>query len=536
VALRRTWPWLAAITSGTLLALCFPPWNLSGLVWIALVPLICAVWFSREPPKHRGWRAALLGYVAGIVFFTATFHWLSALGPLFQQPWLSGIPLLLSLYLGLYLAFWGWFLAAVLAPDDAARRFQNSWRNLMLGGLGAAAWVLHEWVRGWLFSGFGWNGLGIALHRELPLIQIADVTGVAGLSFLVAFVNMMAVIVVRRIAGEFGPVFLQRVRWEFSLSVTLVVLVFAYGVRSMRSQPGSAVPLRVTAIQTNIPQLERFSADAEQDIFRQLGNLTRLAAATSQPDLLLWPESAVPRGMYADESNFNFVMEQANLGDFALLFGSIEFLPEHGEVNAAKLLTARGKEEQSYAKIHLVPFGEYLPFRQSFPLFAMVAGDLVPGDFAAGEDLTIFELPKPAVRLSALICFEDTVGDLTRRFVQRGAQLLVNLTNDGWFLETAGAEQHLTNAIFRAIENRRPLIRCTNTGVTCYVDPSGRVDRWLKPFQQGFATRQLRIPTDVPLTFYTRYGDWLAWVALGVTLAAIAWRRRPSRVTQTSSL
>ena len=126
---------------------------------------------------------------------------------------------------------WTWFLDAVLVPPGEARSFPNSWRNLATAALGASAWVALEWVRGWLFGGFGWNGLGVALHRDLAMIQIADLTGVWGLSWLVAFVNLMAVIIVRRIIGELGPLFLKRVRWEFSISVALVVGVFSYGVR-----------------------------------------------------------------------------------------------------------------------------------------------------------------------------------------------------------------------------------------------------------------------------------------------------------------
>ena len=517
--MKAVWPWFASASSGALLALCFAPWNITPLVWVALGPLICAVWFSREAGRRPGLRAALLGYVAGFVFFAMVFYWLGSLAVLFEERWLYALPLLLALLFGFYFAFWAWFLARILAPDPERRMFRNSWSNLATGALAATAWISHEWVRGWLFSGFGWNNIGVALHADLPMIQIADITGAAGLSWLVAFVNVMIVIVIRRIVGELGPQFVKRIRWEFSISVAIVVCVFTYGVRSLLEKAPESTPLRVTAVQPNVPQELKFSADGEDEIFQQLGNLTRLAITASDPELLLWPESATPRGMYADDLNYRFVMDHAKSVGGGFLLGTVEDDPEHGVAyNAAKLFTAHGDAEQTYRKMHLVPFGEYLPLR---PILGPIAGELVPGDFAHGAETIVLNLPNPALKFGALICFEDTLGDLTRRFVQGGAQFLVNITNDGWFLHTAGAEQHLSNAVLRAVENRRLLVRCANTGVTCSIDRNGRVDQWLRPFQQGFATRQLSIPAHPTLTFYTRHGEWLAHLAAFITVVAM---------------
>ena len=526
--MKAVWPWLAAASSGALLTLCFAPWNITPVVWVALAPLICAIWFSRET-KRLACRAALLGYIAGLVFFTTVFYWLGALAPLFEEPWLYALPFLLALIFGFYFAFWAWFLARVLAPDPKRRMFRDSWSNLATGALAATAWITHEWVRGWLFSGFGWNNLGVALHADLPMIQIADLTGVAGLSWLVAFVNVMIVIIVRRILGELGPQFAKRIRWEFSISVALVVCVFTYGVRTLLEKAPETIPLRVTAVQPNVPQTLKFSADGEDEIFEQVGSLTQLALAANSPDLLLWPESATPRGMYADDLNHRFVMDHAKEVSGGFLLGTVEDDPGHGvSYNAAKLFTDRGETEQTYHKMHLVPFGEYLPMR---PILGPIAGGLVPGDFAHGDEPLVFALTKPAIKVGALICFEDTLGDLTRQFVKRGAQLLVNITNDGWFLRTAGAEQHLANAVFRAVENRRPLVRCANTGVTCSIDRHGRVDRtgrsgiWIEPFTRGFVAREIAVPAHAPLTFYTRHGEWLAHIAAIITALAILRRR-----------
>jgi len=532
-AVARLWPWLAAVSSGVLLTLCFPRWNQGWLAWIALTPLVCAVFFSQNTGRRTALRKAALGYVAGLVFFTSTFIWLSTtLAALYENRWLLALAPLVAMVFSFYFAFWAWFVGSVLVRDDAARKFPRSLRNLGTAGAGAAAWVSHEWVRERLFGGFGWNNIGVALHRDLPMIQIADLTGVPGISFLVVFCNLMAVILVRRIIGEFGPTFLKRVRWEFTFTMALIAAVFAYGLRSMlRNDAGESVPLRVAAIQPNIPQTEKFNPAMEDKVFAELGKLTGLAALTRPaPQLVLWPESATPRSMFADDVNYNFVLDQAKALDGALLLGTTDFDPERREdYNAAALLTAHGEKQQFYRKMHLVPFGEYLPLR---PVFAGFVGQLVPSDFTAGREATLLDLPDPAIRLAALICFEDTLGDLTRRFVKNGAQVLVNITNDGWFAQSPAAEQHLANAVFRAIENRRPLIRCGNTGVTCAVDSRGRVDLWLRPFQQGFAAREVLIPTAGPLTFYTRHGDWFSHAALlltGLVITLWLWAGRRRR-------
>lgn len=509
------WPWLAAIASGVVLAMCYAPWDQGGLIWFAMMPLVAAVWFGKSE------RPFGLGYVAGVVFFALTFQWLNALGELFKTPALRSLPILLALYLALYPATWCWFLARILAPDRSSRGFPNSWRNLGLGFLGACAWTALEWVRGWMLSGFGWNGLGVALHRDLPMIQIAEFTGVLGLTWLVAFMNVMGVIIVRRILGELGPMFLKRIRWEFSLSLSLIVIVFSYGIRVLWAKPtGAAKTVHVSVIQPNIPQEEKFDPASEDATLEHLERFTNLAAAT-KPDLLIWPEAAVPRGVYADDFNFQFIQRIVADLPCPLLVGTL-IDSETKTYNGAVLFPPGSITEQppEYRKMHLVPFGEYLPLR---PMLDWIAGNLVPGDLDAGANYTLLNHP-PIGDFAPLICFEDTLGNLTRRFGNlpdgRTPNLLVNLTNDGWFLKTCGVEQHLANAVFRAVENRRPLLRCTNTGVTCLVEPNGKVQRWIEPFQEGFAFRPIEI-RNRPKTFYMRWGDWIAWVsmiAMGVAL------------------
>lgn len=515
------WPWLAAIGSGVLLARCFPPWNQGGLVWFGLAPLICAVWFGGKRP----W---LLGYVAGLVYFTTAFQWLSALGELFQAPALRGLPVLLSAYLALYPAAWAWFLARILVPSADARRFPNSWRNLGIGVLAASAWTGLEWMRGWFLSGFSWDGLGVALHQDLPMIQIAEWVGTIGLTWLITFINVMGVIIVRRILGEIGAGFMRRVRWEFSITLAVLVGVFSYGLRQLWSGTPAGTTIMVAAVQPNIPQTDKFDRDEDDRTQQKLENLT-LAASALNPGLILWPEASTARGLFADEDTLERFERMRAQVPIPLLIGTVEDTLEDAvprSYNAAMLLppgpAPLQEQPPTYRKMHLVPFGEYLPLR---PLLNPIAGGLVPGDIAAGRDFVVFQ-PGTDRAFATLICFEDTLGGITRQFVRKGANLLVNITNDGWFLHTAGSEQHLANAVLRAVENRRPLVRCGNSGITALVQANGSVDRWIQPHTEGFAVKAVEFPkAKTPLTFYTRYGDWVGWMSALATLAFCGWRR-----------
>lgn len=516
----RLWPWLAAITSGLLYAACFPPFNQSWLCWIALTPLIAAIWFSGETTCRRRLRDLLLGYVAGIVFFSATFSWLGALGDLYQSLFLHGLSILLSIYLGLYFAFWGWFIGMI-----KPKSFLSSGRNLLIAFIGASAWATHEWIRGWLFSGFGWNGLGVALHRNWPLIQISEFTGVVGLSFIIAFANLIAAAVPVRLFGESKT---HQMRLHFDLTLTMIGLValFAFGMHAVQNPPPTKA-LRVAAVQVNVPQVEKFDPRFTRDVFDKFSRLSEIALRTeTPPDLLVWPESSMPDPVRDENSQSNRFIKNfcaSTKGD--LLLGTVDFEGER-DYNAAVLVSDAGERMQVYRKIHLVPFGEYIPARNSFPLFAIVAGSWVPGDFTPGTDYTVFGLTNSEVRLAPLICFEDTVGELVRKFVVRDADLLVDVTNDGWFLQSPGSEQHLANAIFRCVENRRPMVRAANTGITCFIDQFGRITQILRDdtgntFTEGVLTGVVDLPKNRPLTFYAQHGELFVKICAMITAVAI---------------
>ena len=519
--LKKFWPWLAAIASGLLIAACFPPFYQSWLCWIALTPLIAAIWFSGENSRRRWLRNLLLGYVAGIVFFTVTFGWLGALGDLYQSFFLHGLSFLLSIYLGLHFAFWAW-LIGLIKPAT----FTASWRNLLVAFLAASAWTTHEWTRGWLFSGFGWNGLGVALHAEWPMIQVAEFTGVVGLSFAVAFANIIAVTTPLRLFAEART---HRMRPHFDLTLTMVgiVALLAFGLHRVQRSSAAAKTVRVAAVQASVPQLQKFDPRFTGEVFERFRRLSEIAlGANSPPDLLVWPESSMPDPVRDQNSeSYRFITDFSATMKTDLMLGTLDFEEKH-DYNAALLISNSGEQVQVYRKVHLVPFGEYIPLRHSFPLFAAIASTWVPGDFTAGTKHTVFALTNADVRVAPLICFEDTVGDLVRRFVLNGANLLVDVTNDGWFLHSFGSRQHVANAIFRCVENRRPMVRAANTGVTCFVNEFGRITQILQDdtgntFNEGVLTGEISVPQNAPLTFYARHGELFAKFCAVATILAL---------------
>jgi apolipoprotein N-acyltransferase len=535
-AMRSSWPWLCSTLSGALLALCYPPSNLGSLCWFALTPLVCALWFSEPWKKRDAFRPLLLGYLTGIIYMLGSLSWLITVT---IPGWIA-----LCLYLGVYTALWAVFVATVAKPlqPNAETRpiWLKSWNNLRIAALAAAAWTAQEWLRGVVFTGFGWNSLGIALHGNLALIQICDLTGVGGLSFLVVMVNVMIVITVKRLQMEIGR---EKIRphYDFNLTVALVALVFGYGARQLLRSPPPTEPLSIAAVQANVPVNVKRDLENEKRILDLHIRLTETALAIN-PDLLIWPEAATPRPLFSDQYNWDVVRNLAEKHNGDFLLGTVHS-DESGDYNSAILLTERAKNAQIYNKIHLVPFGEYVPLRNPFPLFAWIVGNLVPDDFDFGRDPVVLLMSKKPVRIGPLICFEDTLGDLTRQFALRGAQVLVTVTNDGWFLRSAGSEQHALHSLFRCAETKLPMIRAANTGVSCVIDRFGRIVNKLRDdkgitFTEGVLFAQVDVPSDPQKTFYTRYGEAFSLGCLAIGVAACGYyllRRRSQSACATDA-
>jgi apolipoprotein N-acyltransferase len=576
-------PWIAAILSGVLLALCYPNWDRSQLIWVWQAPLLLVLWFyerpkgallrwrlaSRLPAKLRDtrWGRVLslpvlgvdwvlaggenqgrgawgfkVGYLAGFVFFGINLNWLRFVA------WPGWI--LLAAYLAIYFGFWGAFAATVgridrkklevVAPEPSSSGVNwtsalagpDIWRpslhTIWIALLNAACWVSLEWVRGWMLTGFGWNGLGVALHNSPHLIQIADVVGVAGLAFLPVYVICATVATVVRLSLEIGKGAL-RPRLDFVSAMCLIVLVLMYGIQARyRHTVENPVQLNALLVQGNVPMSIRNDLSRSPDILPLYERLTA-EALTEGLDLVVWPETPLPYASF-DERVAEYLDRILGLGDFHLLTGmeQVDFLQDgtYEVFNSMYLMKGSFRDCQSYQKMHRVPFGEFIPFRESFPLFRWVLGRLIPGDYQAGGSVQRLKLMEPGVELIPTICFEDTIGGLTRQFVRDGnvgPQLIVNLTNDGWFEKSEANAQHLANAKFRSVELKRPMIRCANTGISCAVDEFGAlldprksgdpmilVDKTGSPFVAGALPVQLSVDSSPVTTVYAKHGDWFA--------------------------
>jgi len=546
--LLRAWPALAAILSGVLLALCYPPFEIGALVWIWSAPLLAALWFS---PAKRARDGFLLGYLAGLAFFGLSLSWLLELSRVAGTAW-AGIGALgsITLYLALYFGAFGAFAVTVgrwsprepgagagagAVGSSKGGLFAPSMEVLRAAFLNGAAWCGLEWLRGVVFGGFGWNGLGVALVDQLLLLQFAEVVGINGYGFILMFCGIVAFGTVVRLGREIKVRRRARPHLDFALGVGVVIGLFLHGITAVAKRPDETVTLRARIMQMNIPLEEKWSEDLTrlQRIIYDYRDLTRTFVEASPHDLVLWPETAIP-----GHFSFPWVQEYFNdhvlLGDdFYLLTGLEDSSLEGDEIyNTVTLMRGSTESYQMHHKTHLVPMGEYIPFRGRFPLFEWIGGGLIENDFVAGDSYEPLLLEKDGVTIGIipLICFEDTMGRLTRRFVREAPQLIVNVTNDGWFYESAESMQHFHNAIIRCIEVRRPMIRAANTGVSAFIDERGSVferdsrDRHPRilrdeatgsTFIRGSLPAEVEIDLHPPTTVYARIGDAPS-VALGL--------------------
>jgi apolipoprotein N-acyltransferase len=552
---------LLAVASGLLLYLAFPPLNVELTVWFWIIPLLYALWSSPTPkPAKVGWLSKVrrlwpffLGWASGFAFFCCSLAWIrhssrvvgGARGfewmgwEVEAQGWMTVVGL--SGYLAVYWGLWAWFaatigkpkltgaLGAVKGKNDAI--FDLSTESLRSAFLNAALWVGCEWVRGTLFTGFGWNTVAIPLISKLTLVQAADMVGVVGLSFLPIFCACILYNTVLRFQEEART---SRVRPHLDFFVAAVLLLgdFAYGFHSLSApQHEETVPLHVLMVQLNVAQADKWSGRKTEETKRAYADITHKFLVKDGPqktDVVIWPESALPGPLY-DPNDAPWLQEVLGYGNFSLVAGVDIYLPNELPYTGAVLFTEGLQNLQIYRKVHLVPYGEYLPMR-SFPLVHKLLGHLVPGDFGQGTSTEPFKLKSPAgVQLIPLICFEDTVGDLARQFVRDAPQLIVNCTNDGWFLHSEENEYHLMHARFRCVELHLPMVRAANTGVTCYVGPDGRInrgDRLENPktgsvFVRGALPKEVHLRKNASPTFYAEHGDLFSMVMLGIAVLSI---------------
>jgi apolipoprotein N-acyltransferase len=506
----RGWRPLLAAVSGLALAAAFPALDWEPLAWVGLVPLLVAV-RDREPPAAFG-----LGWLAGFAFYLASLYWVAyTIVHYTALPLVAAVGVLvlmvsvLACYLGAFAAGLRWLERAGLPA---------LW-------LAAPLWVTLEWLRGWFFIGFPWALLGYSQYRYHDLVQMAEVTGVYGISAVLVLFNAVTAEVLRRR----GEGLRRRVLPALVALTVLLVCLPALGrwrAEQLRAR-AAAGRLTVAIVQGNVEQDHKWDPAYQSDTMHRYRELTR-ASFARHPDLVVWPETATPFFFQEPGPLRREVLELAREGRTYLVFGSpaAEAGP-HGpaEANRAYLVSPAGEEVAFYDKMQLVPFGEYVPF-QSVLFFVHRIVDAV-GDVVAGRVPTVFRLPQG--RFGVLICYESIFPALTRRFVTRGAELLVNISNDAWYGRTAAPHQLLAHVTLRAVENRVPIVRAANTGVSAIIDPDGRI-RWQGPLFEPLWHAD-EIAWQPVQTFYTRFGDVFAWACALATLGAFGygawrWRRR----------
>jgi apolipoprotein N-acyltransferase len=490
---------LLAIASAGLLIMAFPTPDVGALGFIALSPLLVAI--RGEPPRRAFW----WGSLTGLVFYLGSIAWVTN-----TMTTYGGMSLTLSVLILLALAaalaiYFGLFCAG------ASLLVGTAWPIELLAL--PALWVALEYLRTYALTGFPWALLGYTQYRMPALLPVASFAGVYGLSFLVVLAN----VAVARLAtapkdGLRGGL--------LAIAVTLV-MVWAAG-RLSPSAPASdrSQEFDIALVQGNIDQALKWNPAMQAATIEQYRRLS-LEAAMRSPALIVWPETAVPFFLRYDHGLRARVLDIAAETGSHLLVGSPDRERASGVVgaeryyNSAFLLSPDGRLLNKYDKIHMVPFGEYVPLKSILFFVEKLAYGI--GDFEPGRTYTIFQLP--IGRFGVTICYEVIFPDQVRRYAKEGADFFVNITNDAWFGRSAAPAQHLAMAALRAAENRRYLIRAANTGISAVVDPAGRIVEASRIFEPAVIAARIRPVKDQ--TFYTRHGDLFAWLC--VAFAAAVW-------------
>jgi len=468
------------------LILSFPRFDLELLTWFGFVPL-----FFVLQGKSK-WKAFLFSYFTGVIFWSGIIYWLIHVT-------LPGT-IVLILYLSLYIGIFG----LVISTID--RRLPTIDQFLLIPSI----WVLLEYIRSHLFTGFGWALLGYSQYLNLPIIQIADITGAWGVSFLIIMVNVTI-----SSGIEYGVSRTARLR-KVTITILCLILALTYGYYRLKTcvLRTSYSVLKVSVVQGNIPQELKWVPEQSANILHKYARLSE-EASISNPDLIVWPEASNPGLLGGNDDAFKDILNLSKKIKIPLLVGTVSTSDEK-YFNSVVLINDYGEIASKYDKLHLVPFGEYIPLKKFLPFLETV----VPiGDITAGKAYTVFTQyarrnTHDAIHFSVLICFEDLFPELSREFVRRGADFLVNITNDAWYKQTSAASEHFQASVFRAVENRVFLVRAANTGISGFIGPDGKVISKVSDkvgrniFVDGIDTQELRVSKRA-LSFYTRYGDIL---------------------------
>jgi apolipoprotein N-acyltransferase len=475
-----------AVLSGLLLFLSFPKFGSGILAWVALVPLLHAL---RNASLREGFKT---GFLAGMVAHVGTLYWISHVVVQYGYlPLYVGIAamLLLAAYLSLYTACFALGVVFLRA------------RGMVLFLSAPLLWTLLEFARSYLLTGFPWENLAYSQYLYGNIIQIADITGIYGITFMIVLVNAVLYnVLTAKLRQEKYPVA------GIVAACALLTVVYGYGhfrTAEIHGLLKKALTDEVALIQGNIDQSIKWNPSYQSetvDIYRTLS----LSSIPAKGGLIIWPETAAPLYFERPSPLRESVIDLARTSGRPLLFGSPRY-EEEGErmsfMNCAYLLQADGVVAGRYDKVHLVPYGEYVPLRKLFPFVGKLVEGI--GDFRPGKGFD--PIVNGGHRLGVLICYEAIFPEAARDYKRNKADLLVNITNDAWFGATSAPYQHLSMAVFRAVETRLYLVRAANTGISAIIDPTGKILSQTCIFERTVLKGGVKFIDEE--TFYAAYGD-----------------------------
>lgn len=495
-----------AFIGGLLLTAAFPRPALAPFAWFALLPLLVAL---RNQSPHTAFR---MGFVFGLTHYMTLLYWLvPTMNTYGNLPFSLSVPALfvLAAYLASYTGFFA-MLQVLLCP-------QASCTLILI----PVSWVSLEYARATLFTGFPWGLLGYTQFQVRPLIQIADITGPYGVSFLIAFCNaVFLIIVLYLLKKDWQGLWVSRRMCLLSLATLIILMgvVCGYGKRRIQAIDASVrnAPWKTfTIVQGNIDQAEKWDTAFRQSSTQKYIDLS-LSARGKSPDLVIWPETATP--FYFSQDKILTQMVQTAIARIRsyFLIGSPSFIRDTDGVkfrNSAYLVQPDGYICGKYDKSHLVPFGEYVPLKGFLPFLGKIIDQV--GDFEAGKKGRTLDWQ--GHQLGVQICFEIIFPHLSGRLAHNGASLLINLTNDAWFGTSGGPYQHFAITVFRAVENKKALVRSANTGISGFIDPVGRIE--FSTSLNQTVTQTHRLPLMHITTPYARIVDVFSYLCItGVLL------------------
>ncbi|SDU45558.1 apolipoprotein N-acyltransferase [Desulfobacula phenolica] len=483
-----------ALASGLLLTLSFPKTNLSYLAFFALIPWLVSIRsMTKKEAFYSGFTLGVFHFATLIYWIIPTVHVYGGLHPILAVSTLA----LLCVYLALYPAVYA-FLSKNIDPT-----------SFFAPLLAASLWTGLEYVRTYAFTGFSWGTLGYSQYSNLLLIQIADFSGVYGVSFLIFLVNWLLSLIWICVKN--------RRHNQHVIPVVYTVILFSgvllYGhhrIADIMSQIKTANKITITLVQGNIKQDLKWNDAFKIKTVEKYIRLSETAAKKS-PDLVIWPETALPFYYGYDRLLSNKVDQCVRSSQTNFLIGSPAVKSEEKKFkfyNRAYMLNRFSLITGTYDKNHLVPFGEYVPLGEYLTFLGKITAQA--GNFSTGDKLfTPLEFNdsnlKPTHKTGVLICFEILFPSIASKFVKNGADILTTITNDAWFGNTSAAQQHFSIAVFRAVESRRSVARAANTGISGFIDPTGKILETTALFTDQTLTRQ--VPALNRISFYTRYGD-----------------------------